>query len=43
MFIREVKYTSILMVYTNKLHSSLFVFIYAAMAFSQGNTHPTVI
>jgi len=30
------------MVYVNKLQCSLFVFIYAAMAFSQENTHPTV-
>ena len=30
MFIRAVKYTSILMVCANKLHCSLFVFIYAA-------------
>ena len=43
MFIRKVKYTSVLMAYTDKLHCSLFVFIYAAMAFSQENTHPTVI
>jgi hypothetical protein len=35
MFVRKVKYTSVLMVHTSQLYCSLLVFIYATVAFSQ--------